>query len=340
MSDHQNRGVAANGSSFMKCAVVGVAAAMLAISAPAPGVAQTGYPNRAVQIIVPFPPGGNTDILARVMADQYSTAFKQPFTVISKPGAGGNIGAAALASSDPDGHTLLIAAPGPHVVNQYLYTSLSFDPEKSFAPITLVARFPNVLVVHPSLGVKTIQELIDKAKANPDKIDYASSGVGTTSHLSISLLLAMAGIKMNHVPYKGTSQYLQDLITGRVSMGLDNLGPILPFIQSGQLIALGVSTTDPVSILPGVPPIATVVKGYEASSWNALSAPGATPADIVNKLSAEANVILKKPEVIDRMRSIGSEPVGGTPADIQKFFAEDRVRWKRAVDTANLQKLP
>jgi len=204
----------------------------------------------------------------------------------------------------------------------------------------MVARFPNVLVVHPSLGVKTIQELIDKAKADPDKIDYASSGVGTTSHLSISLFLAMADIKMNHVPYKGTSQYLQDLITGRVSMGLDNLGPILPFIQSGQLIVLGVSTTDPVSILPGVPPIATVVKGYEASSWNALSAPGATPADIVNKLSAEANAILKKPEVIDRMRSIGSEPVGGTPADIQKFFAADRVRWKRAVDTANLQKLP
>ena len=318
----------------MKCAVAGVAAVMLAIAAPAPGVAQTAYPSRAVQIIVPFPPGGNTDILARVMADQYSTAFKQPFTVVSKPGAGGNIGAAALASSDPDGHTLLIAAPGPHVVNQYLYTSLSFDPEKSFAPITMVARFPNVLVVHPSLGVKTIQELIDKAKANPDKIDYASSGVGTTSHLSISLFLAMADIKMNHVPYKGTSQYLQDLITGRVSMGLDNLGPILPFIQSGQLIVLGVSTTDPVSILPGVPPIATVVKGYEASSWNALSAPGATPADIVNKLSAEANAILKKPEVIDRMRSIGSEPVGGTPADIQKFFAEDRVRWKRAAMAA------
>jgi tripartite-type tricarboxylate transporter receptor subunit TctC len=204
----------------------------------------------------------------------------------------------------------------------------------------MVARFPNVLVVHPSLGVKTIQELIDKAKANPDKIDYATSGVGTTSHLSISLFLAMADIKMNHVPYKGTSQYLQDLITGRVSMGLDNLGPILPFIQSGQLLALGVSTADPVSLLPSVPPIGTVVKGYEASSWNALSAPGATPVDIINKLSGEANVILRKPEVIDRIRAIGSEPVGGTPAEVQKFFVEERARWKRAVDVANLQKLP
>jgi tripartite-type tricarboxylate transporter receptor subunit TctC len=323
----------------MKYAIAGFAALTLVTAAPL-SIAQTAYPTRAVQIIVPFPPGGNTDILARVMADQYSAALKQPFTVVSKPGAGGNIGANALVASEPDGHTLLLAAPGPHVVNQYLYTSLSFDPEKSFAPVTLVARFPNVLVVHPSLGVKSIQELIDKAKANPGKIDYATSGVGTTSHLSISLFLAMADVKMNHVPYKGTSQYLQDLITGRVSMGLDNLGPILPFIQSGQLIALGVSTAGPVALLPGVPPIGTVVKGYEASSWNALSAPGGTPADVVNRLSVEANAILKKPEVIDRMRNIGSEPVGGTPADIQKFFVEERARWKRAVEVANLQKLP
>jgi tripartite-type tricarboxylate transporter receptor subunit TctC len=325
---------------MQRAVIVGLAATALVIAAPNLGNAQTNYPTRAVQIIVPFPPGGNTDILARVMADQYATAFKQPFTVVSRPGAGGNIGAAALASSDPDGHTLLLAAPGPHVINQYLYTSLSFDPEKSFAPVTMVARFPNVLVVHPSLGVKTIQELIDKAKAEPDKIDYATSGVGSTSHLSISLFLALADVKMNHVPYKGTSQYLQDLITGRVSMAIDNLGPILPFIQSGQLLALGVSTAGPVSLLPGVPPIGTVVKGYEASSWNALSAPAGTPADVVNKLSVEANSILKKPEVIDRIRAIGSEPVGGTPAELQKFFAEERVRWKRAVEVANLQKLP
>jgi len=325
----------------MKSTVLaGLAASVLIAAAATLSSAQTAFPTRAVQIIVPFPPGGNTDILARVMADQYSNALKQPFTVISKPGAGGNIGASALATSEPDGHTLLLAAPGPHVINQYLYNSLSFDPEKSFAPVTMVARFPNVLVVHPSLGVKTIQELIDKAKANPDKIDYATSGVGTTSHLSISLFLAMAGVKMNHVPYKGTSQYLQDLITGRVSMGLDNLGPILPFIQSGQLLALGVSTVDPVALLPGVPPIGSVVKGYEASSWNALSAPGGTPADVVNRLSVEANNILRKPEVIERIRSIGSEPVGGTPAEVQKFFVEERVRWKRAVEVANLQKLP
>jgi len=325
----------------MKCAVIaGFAACALAVAAPSLLSAQTNYPTRTVQIIVPFPPGGNTDILTRVMADHFSTAFKQPFIVVNKPGAGANIGAAALVASEPDGYTLLMAPPGPQVINSYLYSTLPFDPEKSFAPITMVARFPNVLVVHPSLGVKTIQELIDKAKAEPDKIDYATSGVGSTSHLSMALFLALAGVKMNHIPYHGTSESLKDLVAGRVSLTIDNLGPILPFIQSGQLLALGVSTVEPASLLPGVPPIGSVVKGYEASSWNALAAPAGTPPNVVDKLSVEANTILHMPDVVERFRSIGSEPVGGTPAELEKFLAEDRVRWKRAVDVANLKKLP
>ncbi len=326
--------------------VAGLAAGLSACLAACLVAAATGgpvhaanYPTRPVQMIVPFPPGGNTDILTRIMADQYSAAFKQPFTVVSKPGAGANIGAAALAASEPDGYTLLMAPPGPHVINQYLYKALSFDPETSFAPVTMVARFPNVLVVHELLGVNSIEELIAKAKANPGKIDYATSGIGSTSHLCISLFLALANIEMNHIPYKGTSQSLQDLITGRVSLMIDNLGPILPFIQSGQLRALGVSTATPVSLLPGVRPIGAVVKGYEASSWNALSARAGTPREVVDKLSIEANRILAKPEVIERMRSIGSEPVGGTPEQTARYFDEERVRWKRAVEVSNLQKM-
>lgn len=319
--------------------VLGFAVSALAIAATATGMAQGDYPSRAAQIVVPFPPGGNTDILTRVMADQFATAFKEPFNVINKPGAGANIGAAFVANSDPDGYTLLMAPPATHAINAYLYNTLPFDMEKSFAPITMVASFPNVLVVHPSLGVKTLAELIAKAKAEPGKINYATSGVGSTSHLSMSLFLAMAGIEMNHIPYKGTSQSLQDLITGRVSLTIDNLAPILPHIRAGTLIALGVSTAKPVALLPGVPPIGTVVAGYEASSWNALSAPAKTPRDIVMKLSTEANAILKKPEVIEKFRSVGSEPVGGTPEQVEKFFAEERVRWKRAVDTAKLQKM-
>jgi tripartite-type tricarboxylate transporter receptor subunit TctC len=321
----------------MTRAIIGVLAAIL-LGVVAAG-AQGNYPSHQVQIVVPFPPGGNTDILARVMADQYSTAFKQPFTVVNKPGAGANIGAGFVANADPDGHTLLLAPPGTHAINAYLYNTLPFDMEKSFAPITMVARFPNVLVVHPSLGVKSIEELIAKAKANPGKIDFATSGVGSTSHLCISLFMALAGVEMNHIPYKGTSQSLQDIITGRVSLMIDNLGPILPHIQSGALLALGVSTAEPVSLLPGVRPIGAVVPGYQASSWNALSAPAKTPPAIVDRLSAEARAILRKPDVLERIRSIGSEPVGGTPEEVQKFFAEERVRWKRAVEVAKLQKM-
>jgi tripartite-type tricarboxylate transporter receptor subunit TctC len=310
-----------------------------ALALTAPGVLAQGYPDRPAQIVVPFPPGGNTDILTRVMADQYTQSLKQPFTVVNKPGAGANIGAGFVASSEPDGYTMLMAPPATHAINAYLYNTLPFDMEKSFAPITMVAQFPNVLVVHPSLGVKTMEELIAKAKAEPGQIDFANSGVGSTSHLCISLFMAMAGIEINHIPYKGTGQSLQDIITGRVPATIDNLGPILPHIQSGALIALGVSTATPVSVLPGVRPIGAVVKDYQAASWNALSAPAKTPRGIVTKLSVEANVILKKPDVIEKFRSIGSEPIGGTPDDVEKYFAEERVRWKRAVEVAKLQKM-
>ena len=324
----------------MKRAVfIGMAAAVFTVAAVTAGIAQSDYPSRPAQIVVPFPPGGNTDILTRVMADQYSTAFKQPFTVVNKPGAGANIGAGFVASSDPDGYTLLMAPPATHAINAYLYNTLPFDMEKSFAPITMVAQFPNVLVVHPSLGVKSIEELIAKAKAEPGKIDFASSGVGSTSHLCMSLFMAMAGIEMNHIPYKGTSQSLQDVITGRVPVMIDNLAPILPHIQSGALIAIGVSTAEPVRLLPGVPPVGSVVKGYQASSWNALSVPAKTPREVVAKLSTEANAILRKPDVIAKFHAVGSDPVGGTPEETEKFFTEERVRWKQAVDVAKLKKL-
>ena len=194
-----------NGCSAVQNKVIaGLVACSALIAALGSLGAQDTYPTRPVQIIVPFPPGGNTDILTRIMADRYAKAFKQPFIVVSKPGAGANIGAAALAMSEPDGNTLLMAPPGPIVINQYLYAKLPFDPEKSFSPIVMVARFPNVLVVHPSLGVRTIEELIAKAKANPNTIDYATSGIGSTSHLSMSLFLSMADVKMNHIPYTGT----------------------------------------------------------------------------------------------------------------------------------------
>ena len=310
----------------------------LAIAAICCAASATEFPTRPMEIVVPFPPGGNTDLLARLLADGLQRELKQPVAVVNKPGAGTNIGAGYVARSNPDGYTMLISAPASFVVNQFLYPSLPYDPDHSFSPVSLVAQFPNVLVVHPSVGVHTIKGLIEKAKANPGKIAFASSGIGTTSHLAGMAFAEMAEINVLHVPYKGTSQSLQDLITGRVGYTIDNLGPILPFIQSKQLIALGVSTEAPVSLLPGVPPIASVLSGYSLSSWNVLAVPAGTPNDVVAKLSAACDKVLHTPEVMAKARSFGSQVVGGSPQSVVAFLKGERVRWEGAVKAAKLDK--
>jgi tripartite-type tricarboxylate transporter receptor subunit TctC len=320
---------------IMRGAILAALAALLGLAGTA--AAETDYPTRPVQVVVPFVAGGNTDLIMRVLADRLAGTVGQPFAVVTKPGAGANIGAAFVASSDPDGYTLLITPPGPLAINEYLYPSLAFDPVKSFTPVVLVASFPNVLVVPPSLGVKTIRGLIDKARANPGGLDYASGGVGSSGQLSSVLFLAMAKIKVNHVPYKGTGQSLQDVIAGRIAMTIDNLGPILPFIQSGQLVALGVTTRQPVSLLPGIPPIGDVVPGYAASSWNAIMAPAGTPREVVEKLNAAVNRLLREPDVREKLRSFGTEPAGGSVEELAAFIAEERVRWKQAVEFSRSQ---
>jgi len=314
--------------------LAGLIVALAAFVAPA----SAQFPTRPMEIIVPFPPGGNTDLLARLLADGLQRELKQPVQVLNKPGAGTNIGAQFVAASKPDGYTMLISAPASFVVNQFLYPSLAYDPDTSFTGVSLVAQFPNVLVVHPSVGVNSIQELIAKAKAEPGKVSFASSGVGTTSHLAGMGFAEMAGINVLHVPYKGTSQSLQDLITGRVGYTIDNLGPILPFIQSKQLIAIGVSTTQPVSLLPGVPPISSVLPGYSLSSWNVLAVPAGTPKEVVEILSKASDKVLHTQEVMDKARSFGSETVGGTPDSVARFLKEERVRWEAAVKAAKLDK--
>jgi tripartite-type tricarboxylate transporter receptor subunit TctC len=233
---------------------------------------------------------------------------------------------------------MLLNAPASFVVNQFIYKSLPYNPDTAFAPVCLAARFPNVLVVNPEVGVKSIQELIAKAKANPGKIEYAIAGIGATSQLSASLFAEMAGLDMVAVPYKGTSQYLPDLVAGRVAFSIDNLGPILPFIRSGKLIALGVSTKEPVALLPGVPPIDSVLKGYELSSWNVLAMPAKTPKDIVNLIAKECDRIVHLPKVAETMRSFGSEPVGGTPEQTAEFLKSERPRWEAAIKAAKIPK--
>lgn len=326
----------APGRLFGSLKYAAVAAACL-LAAPVSSGA-VDYPKRPIQIVVPFTPGGNTDTLARLLAERMQATFKQPVTVENRPGAGTNIGAAYVANSEPNGYTMLLNAPASFVINQFIYNSLQYDPDTSFAPVCLVATFPNVLVVHPSVGVKNIQELIDKAKANPGKIEYAIAGIGATSHLSAALFAEMAKINVVAIPYKGTSQSLPDLVAGRVAFTIDNLGPILPFIRAGKLIALGVSTKQPVSLLPGVPPIDTVLKGYELSSWNMLAMPAKTPKEIVELVGKECDRIVRLPDVAEKMRSFASEPVGGTPEQAAAFLKSERPRWEAAIKAAKIPK--
>jgi tripartite-type tricarboxylate transporter receptor subunit TctC len=309
-----------------------------ALLAASPSIAASDFPTRPLQIVVPFTAGGNTDTIARLLAEHMQEQLKQPVVVTNRPGAGTNIGAGYVANSNPDGYTMLLNAPASFVINQFIYKSLPYDPDTTFAPVCLAARFPNVLVVNPAVGVKSIAELIAKSKANPGKIEYAIAGIGATSHLSAALFAEMAGLDMVAVPYKGTSEYLPDLVAGRVAFAIDNLGPILPFIQSDKLIALGVSTREPVALLPGVPPIDSVLNGYELSSWNVLAVPAKTPPDIVNLLGHECDRIVHLTAVAQTMRSFGSEPVGGTPEETAEVLKSERPRWEAAIKAAKIPK--
>ena len=293
--------------------------------------AQGDYPSKPVRFIVPFAPGGTTDILARIMADHYTQAFKHTFLVDNRAGAGGNLGAAETAKAAPDGYTIMMGTPGTQAINQFLYSKMPYNTEKDFAPVLYVARVPNVLVVHPSLGVKSLKELIDRARAKPGSINFATPGNGTTGHLSTELLKSMTKIDLVHVPYKGSGPALQDLLAGQVQMTIDNLPSAMSFIKAGKLVALGVTTSQRVAALPDVPTIASVVPGYEASSWFVIVAPAATPEPIIAKLNAEGNRILKKPEVRERFAQLGADPIGGTPQDLGKHIATETAKWKEVV---------
>jgi tripartite-type tricarboxylate transporter receptor subunit TctC len=293
--------------------------------------AQAEWPGKPARIVVPFAPGGTTDILARIVANELTIAYKQTFVVDNKGGAGGNLGAAEVAASVPDGHTLLMGTPGTQSINQFLYGKMPYNTERDFAPVSFVAKVPNVLLVHPSLNVKTLQELIDLARAKPDFLNYGSPGNGTTGHLSTELLKSMAKIEATHIPFRGAGPALQALLGGQVQMAIDNLPSAIPHIRAGKLVALGVTSPGPVAALPGVPPIAATLPGYEAESWFVLMAPAATPPAVVRKLSATLDEILKRPDMAARLRDLGADPVGGTPEALGAFIAKETAKWKEVV---------
>ncbi len=315
-------------------ATLAVAACLGVMAAPvAPAHAQgAAYPTKPIRLVVPFPPGGATDILARAIAQRWSETLGQQVVVDNRPGAGGNIGSDLVAKSAPDGYTLLMGTVGTHAINPSLYTKMPYDHIRDFAPVILVAGVPNVMEVNPSVPAHTVQEFIAYAKANPGKVNFASSGSGTSIHLSGELFKVMAGVEMTHVPYKGSAPALQDLLGGQVQVMFDNLPPSLPQIRSGKLRALAVTSATRSAALPDVPTIAeSGLPGFEASSWFGVLAPAGTPPAIIARLNADGVKWLATPEAKEKMLTLGANAVGGSPEDFAAHIRAETAKWAKVV---------
>jgi tripartite-type tricarboxylate transporter receptor subunit TctC len=289
------------------------------------------YPSRTLRIIVPFSPGGAVDGPTRLIAQELSKQMGQPAVVENRPGAGATIGAEAVAKATADGYTLLLASQ-TNAISATLYPKLSFDPVDDFAPISLIGREPGVIVVNPSLPVKTLQEFIAYVKARPGQVDYASSGNGSGQHLFAALLASMAGLQMNHIPYRGSGQATTDLLAGQVQMSIPGLAGMLGHIKAGKLRPLAVTGAKRAPQLPDIPTVSEAgVPGYEAYVWMGLLAPKGTPTPVIDKLNREVLVALAKPEVKNYMAGASIEAVGSTPAEFGSFFRSEKALWAKIV---------
>ena len=323
---------------FKFFAMVATAAAVLNASLAAAGPDDAaGYPNRAVKVIVSAPPGGGVDIVARVLADRLAKMWGQPFVVENRPGAGGNVGAEAVAHAEPDGYTLLAAQPAPLTTNVVMYKKLNFDPA-AFEPLAIMTSIPNALVVRPNFPANNVQELIAYAKANPGKVNFGSQGVGTTPHLTGELFARVTGTKLTHVPYRGTAQAVNDLIAGHLDLLFFQLDSVREQYQAKKAKMLAVTTDARVPAVPEVPTMDEAgVHGFRSSTWNALAAPPKTPAAIVAKLNQAINEVLKKPETAEHLRRMNMTPVGGTPGEIRAYIAAETERWGDVIRAANIK---
>ena len=299
--------------------------------------AQTAWPGKPVKIVVPFAPGGTTDILARAMAPELSKAFGQQFVVENKAGAGGNLGAEQVAKSANDGYTLLMGTVGTHGINRALYAKLPYDPFKDFVPVSLVAAVPNVMVVNADFAaankINNINDFIQYAKSHPGQLNMASSGNGTSIHLAGELFKSMTGTFMAHIPYRGSGPALLDLAAGNMHVMFDNLPSAMQLIKSGKLKALAVTSSQRSSALPDLPTIeeAAGLKGFEASSWFGLLAPAGTPMDIVNRIQQEVAKSLATPAMKERLATLGAIPSGNTPAQFTALIDSEHKKWAEVV---------
>ena len=320
-----------------RIALVFVSAAFLSCAMNGLAQGQSSWPVKPVRIVVPFAPGGTTDILARAVAPDLSRAFGQPFYVENRPGAGGNLGADIVAKSQPDGYTLLMGTVGTHGINKALYEKMPFDPVKDFAPITLVAGVPNVMIMNAekaqAMGINNVVDFIKYAKAHPGQLNMASSGNGTSIHLAGELFKSMSGIFMLHFPYRGSSPALLDMLGGTMDVMFDNLPSSMPHIKSGKLKALAVTSAQRSAVLPDVPTIeeAAHLKGYEASSWFGLLAPAGTPPDIISRIQQEIARALNSPAIKEKLLAQGAIPSGNTPAEFAAFIDSEIKKWAKVV---------
>jgi tripartite-type tricarboxylate transporter receptor subunit TctC len=293
------------------------------------------YPTRPVRWIVPYPAGGTTDILARIVGGYLSERLGQQFVIENRPGGGNNIGTEAVVHAAPDGYTLLLVNPA-HGINATLYPRLNFNFIRDIVPVAGIMRVPNVMETHPSLPAKNVAEFIAYAKANPGKINWASSGSGTSVHLSGELFKAMTAIDLTHVPYRGSAPALTDMIAGTVHVMFDNMPSSLPHIQAGKLRALGVTTSMRSEALPDVPTVAETVPGYEASAWFGMGAPKGTPPEVIERLNKEINAALADPKVKGRLADLGGMMIPGSTADFAKVIAEETDKWAKVIQSAKV----
>ena len=302
-----------------------------------PVEAQT-YPTKPIRIVIPFPPGGTTDILGRIAAQKLSEALGQQVVADNRPGAAGNIGAEQVAKAAPDGYTLITLPGSTLTIHPSLYAKLPFDPLKDFAPITILAAVPNALVVHPSLPVRNVKDLIAFAKSRPGQLNYASTGAGQSTHLSMELFKTMAGVKITHVPYKGSAPAVADLLGGHVPMMFDNMPSALPHVKAGKLRAIAVSTLKRSPVAPDIPTVAeSGLPGFEVSVWFSVMAPANTSKEIVDRLHRVLVKALQSADVRERLATQGAEPIGNTPEQFTDQMKRDIVKWAKVVRDANIK---
>jgi tripartite-type tricarboxylate transporter receptor subunit TctC len=313
-----------------------LAAASAALPLVSPAATAQTYPDRLIKIIAPFPPGGLVDVLARALGDEMSKSLDKPVIVENKPGAGGDIGADIVAKAAPDGYTLLMTSPGIQSINQFLYKSMPFDPDKAFAPISMVADMSMVVVVHPKTGITTLKQLVDFAHAHPAKLTFGSAGIGTTGHLGLELLMYAGQMKFTHVPYKGAAPSITDLIGGQIDGVVDNPPTVLAHIKAGTITALAVAAKQRLAVLPNVATAAEAgLPGWEASSWFGLVAPAGPPAAIVERLHAEVTKAVNSPR-IQALRDRGMHIVGDSPQEFGALIVAERNKWGKIIKSAKI----